>query len=232
MGAICPPIRRALIGASSFLLLRGSLQENNIQKDHHLRPPRLRRRTVTESQASSGEHSLPRVGLLGAICPPIRRALIGAGGFLRLRGSLQENNIQKDHHLRPLRLRRRTVTENQPSSGQHSLPGVGLLGAICPPIRRALIGAGGFLRLRGSLPEENIQNEDHLRPLRLRRRTVPESQANSGQHSLPGVGLTVAGLSSDEPPAHRSWRPDASLLPRIKSRSLMSIVSSGIGFLF
>ena len=232
MGAICPPIRRALIGAGGFLRLRGSLPENNIQKDHHLRPPRLRRRTVTESQPNSGEHSLSGVGLLGAICPPIRRALIGAGGFLLLRGSLPENNIQKDHHLRPLRLRRSTVTENQPSSGEHSLIGVGLLGAICPPIRRALIGASSFLLLRGSLPENNIQKDHHLRPPRLRRRTVTESQANSGQHSLPGVGLTVAGLSSDEHPAHRSWRPDASLLPRIKSRSLMSIVSSGIGFLF
>ena len=125
---------------------------------------------------------------MGAICPPIRRALIGAGGFLLLRDPLPEENIQKEDHLRPPRLRRRTVTENQPSSGQHSFPGVELFGVIYPPIRRGLIGAGSFLLLRGPLPEENIQNEDHLRPLRLRRRTVTESQPNSGEHSLIGVG--------------------------------------------
>ncbi|MPM99621.1 hypothetical protein SDC9_146813 [bioreactor metagenome] len=137
---------------------------------------------------------------MGAICPPIRRALIGAGGFLLLRGPLPEENIQKEDHLRPPRLRRRTVTESQASSGEHSLPGVGLLGAICPPIRRALIGAGGFLLLRGSLPEENIQNEDHLRPLRLRRSTAthnasPPASIRSSEVICPARDYLPWGIS-------------------------------------
>ena len=94
------------------------------------------------------------------------------------------------------------------------------------PYRSWCIYSKSYLRGRTASPEVTCP----LRPAPPAKHTCFHSSCE--QHSLPGVGLTVAGLSSDEPPAHRSWRPDASLLPRIKSRSLMSIVSSGIGFLF
>ena len=40
--------------------------------------------------------------------------------------------------------------------------------------------------LGGSLPEENIQKDDYLRPQRLRRSTAVCIAVTSGQHSLPG----------------------------------------------
>ena len=169
MGAICPPIRRALIGAGGFLLLRGPLPEENIQKEDHLRPPRLRRRTVTENQPSSGEHSLVGAGLFGAICLPMSTPLIGAGSLLRLGGPLPEENLQKKHHLRQRRLRRSMAAHRASSSGEHSLTGVRVPGAVCPPMSTPLIGAGDFLRAAVLPPEESLPKDDHLRPQRLRR---------------------------------------------------------------
>ena len=49
--------------------------------------------------------------------------------FLRLGVSLPEEILQKDHHLRPRRLRRSSATRHASSSGQHSLPGAELAGA-------------------------------------------------------------------------------------------------------
>ena len=62
-------------------------------------------------------------------CPPMSAPLIGVGGLLRLRGPLSEENIQKDHHLRPQQLRRSSAAHNAIYSGQHSLPGAELAGA-------------------------------------------------------------------------------------------------------
>ena len=62
-------------------------------------------------------------------CPPMSAPLIGVGGLLRLRGPLSEDNITKDQHLRPTRLRRSSAAHNAIYSGQHSLPGAELAGA-------------------------------------------------------------------------------------------------------
>ena len=140
----------ALAGADVYLRLGGSLPEENTQKDHHLRPPRLRRRTITENLLSSGEHSLTGAELAGAVCLPMSALLIGADCFLRLGVCLPEENTRKDDHLRPLRLRRSTITENLPSSGEHSLTGAELAGAVCLPMSTPLIGADDHLRLEVS----------------------------------------------------------------------------------
>ena len=95
---------------------------------------------------SSGEHSLPGAGLAGAICLPVSTPLIGADDFLRLGAALPEEELPKDYHLRPLRLRRSTASHNVLSSGEHSLTGVDLAGAVCLSMNDALIGAGIFLR--------------------------------------------------------------------------------------
>ena len=61
-----------------------------------------------------------------------------------------------------------------------------------------LIGADDFLRRGGSLPEEiskKIITSDHRGFAELR---PPHHALNSGQHSLPGVELAGARLSSDE----------------------------------
>ena len=99
------------------------------------------------------------------------------GGYL-----LPEDNIQKDVHLRLLRLRRSTAARNSYSSGQHSL-----------------IGADILLRAAAFPPEEISQNDYHLRPLRLRRSTATRNASSSGPHSLPGVEVIDANFSSDEP---------------------------------
>ncbi len=70
----------------------------------------------------------------------------GLGGFCRLGGALPEEEIPKDYHLRPLRLRRRKASHHALSSGEHSLPGVDLAGAVYLMVIDALIGAGSFLR--------------------------------------------------------------------------------------
>ena len=57
-----------------------------------------------------------------------------------------EENIQKNHHLRPLRLRRSSPARHALSSGEHSLTGVNFAGAVYLMVIDALIGAGSFLR--------------------------------------------------------------------------------------
>ena len=52
-----------------------------------------------------------------------------------------EEKIQKDHHLRPRRLRRSSVVRNTVNSGEHSLTGVELTGAIPFSDEGTLIGA-------------------------------------------------------------------------------------------
>ena len=64
--------------------------------------------------------------------------------------------MDKDEHLRSPRLRRSSATRNASSSGEHSLAGVDLAGAVCLPMSLPFIGAGSFLRLGGSLPEVEI----------------------------------------------------------------------------
>jgi hypothetical protein len=54
----------------------------------------------------------------------------------------------------------------------------------------------GLLRLSSILPEEKIQNEDHLRPLRLRRSLAFGKKLNSGQRLLVGVELFMRILAS------------------------------------
>ena len=56
-----------------------------MDKDEHLRSPRLRRSSATRNASSSGEHSLTGVELAGAVCLPTSGALVGADDFLRLR---------------------------------------------------------------------------------------------------------------------------------------------------
>lgn len=67
---VCPPMSAPLIGAGSFLRLRGPLPEENIQKDHHLRPQQLRRSSAARHASSSGEHSLARVQPPATRSPP------------------------------------------------------------------------------------------------------------------------------------------------------------------
>ena len=191
-GAVCLPMSSRLVGADGFLRLGGSLPEEEIQKDHHLRSPRLRRSSVVRNASSSGEHSLAGVDLAGTPPLPMSAPLVGAGNFLRLGGSLPEEIIQKDYYLRPTRLRRSSASRNASSSGEHSLAGAELAGAVCLPISTPLIGADGFLRLGGSLPEDNLHKDDYLRPPRLRRRTVTENLPSSGEHSLAGAELAGA----------------------------------------
>ena len=66
-----------------------------MDKDEHLRSPRLRRSSATRNASSSGEHSLTGVEIAGTVCLPMSAWLIGAGSFLRLGVSLSEENIQK-----------------------------------------------------------------------------------------------------------------------------------------
>ncbi len=179
-----------------------------MDKDEHLRSPRLRRSSATRNASSSGEHSLTGVEIAGTVCLPMSSLLIGAGSFLRLGGSLPEEKSQKDYYLRPRRLRRSSAVRRASSSGEHSLTGVEIAGAVCLPMSRLLIGAGSFLRLGGSLPEEIAQKDHHLRPPRLRRSSAVRRASSSGEHSLAGVDLAGARLSSDEHPTHRSWQLD------------------------
>ena len=112
--------------------------------------------------------------------------LIGAGSLLRLGGPLPEENLQKKHHLRQRRLRRSTAAHRASSSGEHSLTGVRVPGAVCPPMSTPLIGAGDFLRAAVLPPEESLPKDDHLRPQRLRRSSATHHASSSGQHSLAG----------------------------------------------
>ena len=72
-------------------------------------------------------------------------ALVGADGFLRLKGCSPEEELPKDHHLQSRRLRRSSAARYARSSGQHLLPGAYAAGAGCPPLSSALVGADGSL---------------------------------------------------------------------------------------
>ena len=89
-------------------------------------------------------------------CPPVK-------------GLSPEEEIPKDYYLRPTRLRRSSADRHTCSSGQHALTGVEIASTVCLPTSGALVGADGFLRLGGFLPEEIAQKDHHLRPRRLRR---------------------------------------------------------------
>ena len=68
--------------------------------------------------------------------------------FLRLGVSLPEEILQKDHYLRPTRLRRNTAAGKSMSPGEHSLAGTELAGTTFfsrkdfPPVRGFLAGGG------------------------------------------------------------------------------------------
>jgi len=113
----------------------------------------------------------------------------------------------KDDYLRPPRLRRSWATEKKPSSGQHSLVVVELPGASLSSDEHLLVGADIFLRAGASSPEENTKKDDYLRPPRLRRSSAAEKKPSSGQHSLVGVELPGANLSSGEHPPCRRRPP-------------------------
>ena len=146
-----------------------------MDKDEHLRSPRLRRSSATRNASSSGEHSLTGVEIAGTVCLPMSAWLIGAGSFLRLGGSLPEEIAQKNHHLRPQRLRRSSAVRRASSSGEHSLAGVDLAGAVCLPMSLPFIGAGSFLRLGGSC-----------------RRKSPKKIITSDHNGFAGVRLSAA----------------------------------------
>ena len=61
-----------------FPKIRDSLPEKSTQKDYHLRPPRLRRSSAGRHARSSGEHALPGVEIVGAVCLPTSAPLVGA----------------------------------------------------------------------------------------------------------------------------------------------------------
>ena len=123
-------------------------------------------------------------------------ALVGADGFLRLKGCSPEEKIPKDYYLQSRRLRRSYAACHAGSSGQHLLLRADVAGADCPPLSSALGGAGGFLRLTGWSPEEKIPKDYYLRSRRLRRSYAARHTPSSGQHSLTRDGLTGA----DRPP--------------------------------
>ena len=150
--------------------------------------------------------------------------LVGVGSFLLLRNSSPEEIAPKYHHLRPRRLRRSTDTHNAACSGQHSLAGVGLHGAVCLPMSTPLIGADAHLREGTLLPEEITQNDHHLRPRRLRRSTATHHASSSGQHSFTGVdvsgasppstgSLFIGGRSAQKDQCGRNWSFHGSILP-------------------
>ena len=72
-------------------------------------------------------------------------ALVGADGFLRLKGCSPEEKIPKDYYLQSRRLRRSSDARHTRYSGQHSLTRDGLTGADRPPLSSALVGADGSL---------------------------------------------------------------------------------------
>ena len=150
--------------------------------------------------------------------------LVGVGSFLLLRNSSPEEIAPKYHHLRPRRLRRSTDTHNAACSGQHSLAGVGLHGAVCLPMKGLLVGVGSFLLLRNSSPEEIAPKYHYLRPPRLRRSTSTQHATCSGQHSLIGVDvpaqilpstrtLFIGGRSAQKDQCGRNWSFQGSILP-------------------
>ena len=213
-------MRVLLIGADGFLRLAVLLPEENIPQDDYLRPQRLRRSTVASNTTTSGQHSLVGGCKLAYYWSPMRVLLIGADGFLRLAVLLPEENIPQDDYLRPQRLRRGTVATNTATSGQHSLVGGCKLAYYWSPMSALLIGADGFLRLAVLLPEENIPQDDYLRPQRLRRSTVASNTTTSGQHSLVGADgfLRRADLRNTN-----TKRPGFLLAPHLCSYALSAM---------
>jgi len=84
-----------LIGAGAHLRAAALQPEDNTPKDHHLRPPRLRRSSATHQAASSGQHSLSGVELLTRRCLPMSVRLIGADFQLRAKTLSPEENLPK-----------------------------------------------------------------------------------------------------------------------------------------
>ena len=170
---ILSPELRSLAQNSSparvLLRLGVSLPEVILQKDHHLRPRRLRRNTVAGKSTSSGQHSLPEAELAGA-------SLFSGKGFPPVRGFPAGGNHPKNHYLRPRRLRRSSADRNASSSGEHSLAGTELAGTTLfsgkgsPPGRGCC--AGGKHPKTSSLPTTAASPKFSLRQRILLRRKI------------------------------------------------------------
>ena len=93
-------------------------------------------------------------------------------GVAPVRGFPPEENIKKDHHLLPTRLRRSSPSHRASSSGQHSFPGVELAVAAPSDDEHHAHRSWRFPPGWGFLPKEKITKDDHLRPRRLRRSSV------------------------------------------------------------
>ena len=104
---------------------------------------------------------------------------------------MPEENIQKDHHLRQLRLRRISAAGKSMSSGEHSLAGTVIAGTT--PFSGKSSPPG-----RGCYAGGNIPKDDHLRPWRLRRTTAARNATSSGEQSLAGGELAGTTTTSDE----------------------------------
>ncbi len=82
-----------------------------MQKDHHLRPQRLRRTTAARHASYSGEHSLAVPGIIGITLfsdkssPPVRVFLAGGQppktSLPPTSAASPEDSYQKIAHLRP-----------------------------------------------------------------------------------------------------------------------------------
>ena len=117
-----------------------------------------------------------------------------------MRGFSAGGGDQKNHHLRPTRLRRSSASHHASSSGEHSLPGVDFAGAPLSSYERSPHRSWQFPPVKVLSPEENIPKDYHLRPPRLRRSSAACHASSSGQHSLPGVELAGATRFSDKRP--------------------------------
>ena len=124
----------------------------------------------------------PELGYPAQDCLPMSALLIGGGVFLRAEAFPQEENIQKDNHLRPRRLRRTTVARKSPSSGEHSLAGTEIAGTVrfsgedSPPGRGC--SAGGK-HIKRSSPPTTAASPEFGRPpsIHLRRAFSPRRWA-------------------------------------------------------
>ena len=86
------------------------------------------------------------------------------------------------------------------TSGQHSLAGVGRRHARCSPRSDPLTGASVFRRRWRPLPELAVPGKCHLRLARLRRSSTASIRLSSGQHSLAGAGRWHARCSPRSDP--------------------------------
>ena len=100
---------------------------------------------VYMGKSGSGQHTkmANQIAIAGTI-------LFSGKGSPPGRGFPAGGNHPKNHYLRPQRLRRSSAVLRASSSGEHSLAGVDLAGAVCLPMSLPFIGAGSFLRLGGS----------------------------------------------------------------------------------